>query len=404
MSQIVLDISGMTCAACGARIAKALSRVDGVADADVNLALERASIEIEGEVTPERLIEAVEKAGYGATLRSSDAKRRRLADAEREAMRLAEERQTLLRFAGSALLSAPLVIGNLPMMLGTGHAWIGPWTQAALAAGVMTFVGHALLSRGVQRRARRRRQHGGAGFARHLGRLLRLACRGGARQYARPPLFRGGGGRADAGHARQISRGARQARRGAALAALGRLQPAEAEFVTADGTRTVQASSLAKRRRGSGQAGRALPCDGVVRAGSSSVDEALVTGESLPVERREGDTVLTGTINGEAALEVTVTRVGGGYRLARMARLVEEAQIGDTPIQRLVDRISAIFVPVILAVAVATFLVWWLALAIPRAGLPRRSPCWSSPAPARSALQRRPRWWPAPARRRARAF
>jgi Cu+-exporting ATPase len=156
---------------------------------------------------------------------------------------------------------------------------------------------------------------------------------------------------------------------GAALAALGRLQPAEAELVTADGTRTVQASSLAKSDVVLVRPGARFPCDGVVRAGSSSVDESLVTGESLPVERREGDTVLTGTINGEAALEVTVTRVGDDTRLARMSRLVEEAQTGDAPIQRLVDRVSAIFVPVILAIAIATFLVWWLALGNPSGGL-----------------------------------
>ncbi len=214
MSRIALDISGMTCAACSSRVAKALSRVDGVADAEVNLALERANIELTGEVTPEKLIEAVEKAGYGATLRSTDEARQRKADEEREAARLAEERQTLLRFVVSALLSIALVIGTLPMMIGTGHAWIGPWTQAALAAGVMAGFRHALLSRGVQRRARRRRQHGGAGVARHVGRLFCLARRGDPRQRPRPSLFRGGGGRADAGHARQISRSARQARRG----------------------------------------------------------------------------------------------------------------------------------------------------------------------------------------------
>ena len=166
MSRINLDISGMTCAACSARVAKALSRVDGVADAEVNLALERANIELTGEVTAERLIEAVEKAGYGATLRSADEVRQREADAERDAARLVEERRTLIRFAVSALLSLVLVIGTLPMMLRTGHAWIGPWTQAALAAGVMRGFGHALLSRGLQRRARRRRQHGGVGVTR----------------------------------------------------------------------------------------------------------------------------------------------------------------------------------------------------------------------------------------------
>jgi len=369
MSHVDLYISGMTCAACGARIAKALSRVDGVADADVNLALERASIEIEGEVTPERLIEAVEKAGYGATLRSSDAKRRRLADAEREAMRLAEERQTLLRFAGSALLSLPLVIGNLPMMLGTGHAWLGPWTQAALAAGVMLLSGTRFY-----REAFNAVRGGGANMAVLVSLGTSVAFLASLVEVMRGNTHAHLYFEAAAVVLTLVMLGKyleARARRGAgaALAALGRLQPAEAELVTSDGTRTVQASSLTKGDVVLVRPGARFPCDGVVRAGSSSVDEALVTGESLPVERREGDAVLTGTINGEAALEVTVGRVGEDTRLARMARLVEEAQTGNAPIQRLVDRISAIFVPVILAVAAATFLVWWLALGNPSGGL-----------------------------------
>jgi len=369
MSHVVLDISGMTCAACGARIAKVLSRIDGVADADVNLALERASIELDGEVTPQRLIEAVEKAGYGATLRSSDAKRRRLADAEREAMRLAEERQTLLRFAGSALLSLPLVMANLPMMLGTGHAWIGPWTQAALAAGVMLLSGTRFY-----REAFNAVRGGGANMAVLVSLGTSVAF------FASLVEVISGNT-----HAHLYFEAAAvvltlvmlgkyleaRARRGAgaALAALGRLQPAQAERVTPDGPRTVPASSLAEGDVILVRPGARFPSDGVVRAGSSSVDEALVTGESLPVERGEGDAVLTGTVNGEAALEVTVTRVGDDTRLARMARLVEEAQSGDAPIQRLVDRISAIFVPVILVVAAATFLVWWLALGDPATAL-----------------------------------
>jgi len=369
MSHVVLDISGMTCAACGARIAKALSRIDGVAHADVNLTLERASIELDGEVKPERLIEAVEKAGYGATLRSSDAKRRRLADAEREAMRLAEERQTLLRFAGSALLSLPLVMANLPMMLGTGHAWIGPWTQAALAAGVMLLSGTRFY-----REAFNAVRGGGANMAVLVSIGTSVAFFASLVEVVRGNLHTHLYFEAAAVVLTLVMLGKyleARARRGAgaALAALGRLQPAQAELVTPDGPRTVQASALAEGDVILVRPGARFPSDGVVLVGASSVDEALVTGESLPVARGEGDAVLTGTVNGEAALEVTVTRVGDDTRLARMARLVEQAQTGDAPIQRLVDRISAIFVPVILAVAAATYLVWWLALGDPATAL-----------------------------------
>jgi len=359
----------MTCAACSARVAKALSRVDGVADAEVNLALERANVELSDGVTPQQLIEAVEKAGYGATLRSGDEERQRKADEEREAARLAEERQTLARFAISALLSLVLVIGTLPMMVGTGHAWIGAWTQAALAAGVMLASGTRFY-----REAFNAVRGGSANMAVlvSLGTSVAFFA-------SLVEVLRGNG------HAHLYFEAAAvvltlvmlgkyleaRAKRGAgaALAALGRLQPSEAELIVPDGTRSVPAHSLRAGDLVLVRPGGRFPGDGIIASGRSSIDEALVTGESLPVERGEGDPVLTGTINGEAAVEVRITKVGADTRLARMARLVEEAQAGDAPIQRLVDRISAVFVPVILVVAALTFLVWWLALGDAAGGL-----------------------------------
>jgi Cu+-exporting ATPase len=359
----------MTCAACSARVAKALSRVDGVADAEVNLALERANIELADEVTAAKLIDAVERAGYGATLRSADEARQRAADAEREAARLADERWTLIRFAVSAVLSLVLVVGTLPMMLGTGHAWIGPWTQAALAAGVMAVSGTRFW-----REAFNAVRGGGANMAVLVSLGTSVAFFASLFEVIRGNTHAHLYFEAAAVVLTLVMLGkyleARAKRgAGAALAALGRLQPAEAELVTPDGTRTVPAHSLKSGDVVLVRPGARFASDGVIASGRSSVDESLVTGESLPVERGEGDPVLTGTINGEAALEVRVTSVGADTRLARMARLVEEAQTGEAPIQKLVDRISAIFVPVILAVATATFLVWWLALGDPAGGL-----------------------------------
>jgi Cu+-exporting ATPase len=369
MSRIALDISGMTCAACSARVAKALSHVDGVADAEVNLALERANIELAGDVTPEKLIEAVEKAGYGATLRSTDEARQRKADEEREAARLAEERQTLVRFAVSALLSAALVTGTLPMMLGTGHPWIGPWMQAALAAGVMAVSGTRFY-----REAFNAVRGGGANMAVLVSLGTSVAFFASLAEVIRGNVHADLYFEAAAVVLTLVMLGkyleARAKRgAGAALAALGKLQPNDAELVVPGGTKIVPAHTLKAGDLVLVRPGGRFPSDGIIASGSSLVDEALVTGESLPVERREGDPVLTGTINGEAAVEVRVTHVGADTRLARMARLVEEAQTGDAPIQRLVDRISAIFVPVILVIAAATFLGWWLALGDPAGGL-----------------------------------
>lgn len=369
MTRVALDISGMTCAACSSRVSKALSRVDGVADAEVNLALERANIELSHPVTPEALIGAVEKAGYGATLRTADETRQRRADEARAAARLAEERQTLLRFALSALLSLPLVVGMLPMMAGAGHAWIGPWTQAALAAGVMLVSGSRFY-----REAFNAVRGGGANMAVLVSLGTSVAFFASLAEVIRGNHHAHLYFEAAAVVLTLVMLGkyleARAKRgAGAALAALGRLQPREAELLTPQGSKIVPADSLQPGDRILVRPGARFAADGSIDAGRSSVDESLVTGESLPIERGEGDPVLTGTINGEAAVEVLVTKVGADTRLARMARLVEEAQTGDAPIQRLVDRISAIFVPVILITALATFAVWWLWLGDLQGGL-----------------------------------
>lgn len=369
MTHIALDISGMTCAACSARIEKVLSKVDGVSKAEVNLALERASIELVAPADAKRLIAAVEKAGYGATLRGKDEEGQRKADETREAARRADERQTLLRFAVSALLSLPLVIGMLPMMLGSGHAWISPWTQAALAAGVMLVSGTRFY-----RESFNAVRGGGANMA-----VLVSIGTSVAFFYSLVEVLRGNG------HGHLYFEAAAvvltlvmlgkyleaKAKRGAssALLALGRLQPREAELVTADGVTTVAAQTLKAGDTVLVRPGGKIPCDGVVLNGRSTIDESLVTGESLPVVRSPGDPVITGTINGEAVLRITVTAVGADTRLARMTRLVEDAQTGEAPIQRLVDRISAVFVPFILILAVVTFAVWWLAFADPAGGI-----------------------------------
>lgn len=369
MKHVALDISGMTCAACSSRVGKALSKIEGVATAEVNLALERANVDFADTVSADQLIAAVEKAGYGATLRIDDVAAQRLADDQRDAERLAEERQMLLRFGVSAILSIPLVIGTLPMMLGLGHAWIGPWTQLILAAGVMAVAGTRFY-----REAFSAMRGGSANMA-----VLVSIGTGVAFLASTYEVLRGNG------HAHLYFEAAAvvltlttlgkyletRARRGAssALAALGRLQPREAELMVDGATRRVPLETLKAGDVILVRPGARFAADGVIASGSTSVDEAIVTGESLPVDRGVGDTVLTATVNGTGAVEVTVTRVGADTRLARMAKLVEDAQTGVAPIQRLVDRISAVFVPVILVAAILTFVGWWLIMNDPNAGL-----------------------------------
>ena len=147
-----------------------------------------------------------------------------------------------------------------------------------------------------------------------------------------------------------------------ALRALGRLQPDTAELKSLSGSiRTIPVDRLAVGDVIIIRPGMRVAADGVIRSGSSSLDEAMVTGESMPVARGPGDPVITGTTNTDGVLEVEVSAAGADTRLARMTRLVEEAQTGHAPVQKLVDRISAVFVPLILVIALLTFAGWMLA-------------------------------------------
>ena len=369
MTHVTLNITSMSCAACATRVEKALAQAPGVTSADVNYALERADLEVDGNADADALVAAVEKAGYGAIFRSEDTAKKQQAEEELDARHRAEARQTLLRFTISAVLSIPLVIGMAPMMVGLGDALIGPWTQAALAGGVMIASGSRFY-----REAFAALRGGGANMAVlvSLGTTVAFV-------WSLWLVITGHG----AGHlyfeaaavvltlvmlGKYLEARAKQGA-SAALNALGKLQPRTAERIGPEGPETVAIERLRIGDRVLVRPGARVPCDGTVAKGMSSVDESLVTGESLPVERREGEPVMTGTVNGSGPIEVIVTAIGADTTLAKMTKLVEEAQRGNAPVQRLVDRISAVFVPIIIVIAVLTFAGWWLIAGDANAGL-----------------------------------
>lgn len=365
---VTFDITGMTCASCSARVEKVLGRQPGVDEARVNLALERA--DIEGvELDPEKLAEAIGRAGFGAVLRRDDFAAHRDADEAQAAARRADERQTMMRLVISALLTLPIVIGMLPMMTGLGEARISPLWQALLATGVMAVSG-----------SRFWREAAGAlrGGSANMAVLVSLGT-GVAYLWSLWVMVDGWMGD-HSGHGTEMASHLHfeaaavvltlimlgkyleaRAKSGAAgaLRALGRLQPDTAELVTLSGSvRTIPVERLAVGDVIIIRPGMRVAADGIIRSGSSSLDEAMVTGESMPVSRGPGDPVITGTTNTDGVLEVEVSAAGADTRLARMTRLVEEAQTGHAPVQKLVDRISAIFVPLILVIALVTFAGW----------------------------------------------
>lgn len=366
---LTFDISGMTCASCSARVEKVLSRQPGVREARVNLALERADIEGE-ELDPGALATAIGRAGYGALLRQEDFAAHRDADEAQAALRRADERQTLLRLVVSAILTLPIVIGMLPMMTGMGQAWISPVWQAILATGVMGVSGSRFWREAISA------LRGGSA---NMAVLVSLGT-GAAYLFSMWVLLSSWGDP----HATHDGTSAHlhfeaaavvltlimlgkyleaRAKSGAAgaLRALGRLQPDTADLKTLNGSvRTVPVERLVAGDIIMVKPGARIAADGVIITGESSLDEAMVTGESMPVARGPGEPVITGTTNTDGVLEVEVRAVGADTRLARMTRLVEEAQSGQAPVQKLVDRISAVFVPVILVIAGVT-LAGWLA-------------------------------------------
>ncbi len=358
MNTVTLDITGMTCAACAGRVEKALAGVDGVEKAQINLALEKAEVTLAGGASPEALVAAVDATGYGAHVRSERAAERRAEEAELAALRRADERQTLLRFIISAAFTIPLLIAVLPEMTGLGAALIGPWAQFALASPVMIVAGSRFYREAFAA------MRGGAA---NMAVLVSLGTTV-AYVYSAWRVISGSA----AGHlyfeaaaivltlvllGKYLEARAKSGA-SAALTALGSLQPDSAERIGDAGVETVSVDLLKPGDRLLIRPGARVPADGTVVSGHSSLDEALLTGESLPVAKDVGEPVITGTVNGDGALEIIVDAVGADTRLARITRLVEAAQSGTAPVQRLVDQISAVFVPVILVVAVLTFAGW----------------------------------------------
>ncbi|WP_186092735.1 heavy metal translocating P-type ATPase [Burkholderia gladioli] len=368
---IELEIGGMTCASCSGRVEKALAQVPGVSRASVNLATERASISAEAAVSVAQLVAAVEKAGYRATPAAGSAGPIGTAapaatspTAPRpsaESRKAAEARRDLLLLIGSAVLTLPLVA---PM-------FAAPFGLSFMLPAPLEFVLAAIVQFGFGARFYRAAWHALRARAGNMDLLVALGTSAAfglsVWQMLRAPE--------QAGHlyfeaAAVIvtlvrfgkwleARAKRQTTD--AIRALNALRPDRARIVEQGVEREVP---LAQVRVGSIVAvrpGERFPVDGRIAAGASHVDESLITGESLPVAKAPGDRVTAGSINAEGALSVETTAIGAETTLARIIRLVESAQAEKAPIQRLVDRVSAVFVPAVLALAVLTFAGWMLA-------------------------------------------
>jgi Cu+-exporting ATPase len=355
-------IEGMTCSACSTRVEKALNRLPGVVEANVNLALERADVRgASGLVTLEGLASAVERAGYTARIVSASEEQARADEAHRERAQAQLSRDLRILLASIAL-TTPLVGQMVAQFLGF-EFHLMPFMEVVLATPVQFVIG-ARFYRAAYKALRAR-----------SGNMDVLVVMGTTAAYGYSWYLLGTlGPEAEGQLYFEASAviitlvllgkfmGAR-AKRGttAAIRQLMDLRPQTARVRQTDGSEAEL--PIAEVRSGDVviiRPGERVPVDGMVKAGQSELDEALITGESLPVTKEAGDRVTGGAINGTGLLEVKATTVGEDSTLAKIIRLVENAQAGKAPVQRLVDRISEIFVPTVVGIASITFLAWLL--------------------------------------------
>ncbi len=350
-----LPIDGMSCASCSARVEKALRRVPGVLSAEVNLATERAQVSFSSkDVDAARLTRAIEEAGYA--VRPEAAQATVSATAQRP---LGDGRRVLL----AALLSAPLVLPMWGMPLGLDLALPG-WLQLLLATPVQ-FIFGARFYRAAWRALKAR-----------TGNMDLLVALGTSAAYGLS-LYRLYQSAGSPGHGAHLD--FETSALVITLVLLGKWMEARAKRQTTDAIRALNAlrPETARVRRSGVDSelpiaelrigdlvvvlpGERLPVDGVVVEGHSQVDESLITGESLPVDKTPGSAATGGAVNGEGLLVLRTTALGAESTLARIVRLVESAQAGKAPIQQWVDRVSAVFVPVVVAMAALTLLGWGL--------------------------------------------
>lgn len=360
---LTFQIGGMTCAGCSARLNKMLAALPGVISADVNFSLEQARLVlVPGMQTPAALRTRIEALGFDAQLAQGSASGRRQQLLEREAQESAAAHQALIQVCISALLTLPLLVGMLSMA-GLLHWHLPAWLELVLATPVQFWIG-ARFYRGAWLALRNRAANmdvlvatgTSAAYFYSLYLLLTLGAAASGKLYFE----------ASAIIITLISLGKlleARARRStqSAIRELMALRPETATVWRGGEWRSVGIDEVLRGDRLRVLVGERVPVDGKITSGESELDESILTGESLPVPRALGDAVLGGAINRSGVLEIEATTVGEDSSLSKIIALVESAQMGKAPLQQLVDRVSAVFVPVVMAIALFTLLAWYAA-------------------------------------------
>ncbi|MGO4529962.1 heavy metal translocating P-type ATPase [Paenibacillus sp. 2TAF8] len=387
MESVDLDITGMTCAACSARIEKGLSRLPGVSQANVNLALETGHIEYAaGALKPSDITAKIKQLGYGAELQ--------LTQEESTSVRERELQRKKWKWMISALLSIPLLWAMVAHFSFTSGIYVpelflNPWFQLLLATPVQFVIGWQFYV-GAYKALR----NGSA----NMDVLVALGTS--AAFFYSLYLTLTSGYLPGAGMGQGMNHGAMgtdvgtaagaaampmvelyyetsailitlillgkwfeavaKGRSSQAIKSLIELAPREARVIRDGQEVLIPASYVAVGDLVLVKPGDSIPVDGIVEEGQSSVDESMLSGESLPVDKKPGDPVTGATLNKNGVLRIQATRVGSDTALSQIIKVVEQAQGSKAPIQRIADVISGIFVPIVVGIAVLTFLIWFL--------------------------------------------
>jgi P-type Cu+ transporter len=361
-NRVELPITGMTCANCAANIERTLKKkVPGVVGAAVNFASEHATIEYFSErVSLEEIVTAIEKAGYGAIVPQEGTE---AGDAELAARQAEIDDQTR-KFSIGVVFALPLFILSMSRDFGLVGAWSHAawvnWLFFALATPVQFYTGYDYYVGGYKSLRNKSANMDvlialGSSVAYFYSVAVMLFPVLGHHVYFETAaviitLIKLG----------KLLEVRTKGRTGSAIRKLIGLQPKTA-LVEMDGK--AEEVALVRVRKGDivvVRPGERIPVDGMIVAGESSIDESMISGEPLPVDKKIGDTVIGGTINSHGRLKFRATRVGHETALAQIIRLVQAAQGSKAPIQALADRVAAVFVPVVIVIAMITFAAWWL--------------------------------------------
>ena len=400
-SHVTIPVGGMTCAACQSRVQRALGKVDGVQDASVNLMLNNATVAFDPTVvSPQALVDTIRDAGYEAEIPKGE-KTALEAQDENERKQEAEFKHLRLRAIVAGIAGAVAMFFSMPLMMYTSHVSGAPgndplmrwqermftpwfvkhaaWTYyldpriISYGSLVLTVVVMAWAGRHFYARAWAAFKHGAADMNTLIAVGTGIAFVYSAAATIAPTFFSARGVAPDVYYEAVIiitafiltgnAFEARAKRRTAsALRALANLRPRSARVVRGGAESDIDIDDVLPGDDVVMRPGERVPVDGIVVSGASDVDESMLTGESMPVAKGVGDAVVGGTVNGRGAFQYRATTVGADSVLARIVQLMRDAQGSRAPIQALADRVSAVFVPTVMVLALVTFAVWFLAL------------------------------------------